>query len=302
MSVYEWEAVAQGLVVLDDHVYADQAQSGARSDRVGLNALITAARANLFEAVMIDDLSRFARDNYLMLSVLAELNFEGVRVISVADGLDNEKYNGCWVWNKKGTRKDPKSGRRRHFVKPESEWVINEDESLRIVPAELWDKVRDRRKKVRRSWPGGKGKRGFSGNQGSRQQQFPTHLFSGAMVCGVCGAAIALISGESGGYYGCLGAAKGSCENKMLVRRRLVENVITDAVREQISSAEQIRYVLERVEKEVHKLYAHVPETIRLKEMSCRPRIAGWPTSSNSLGKDEAVRCWPRHSSRLSVE
>ena len=82
-------AKEQGLVVLDDHVYADQAQSGARSDREGLCALVAAARAGLFEAVLVDDLSRLARDNYLMLSVLADFQFEGVRVISVADGLDS---------------------------------------------------------------------------------------------------------------------------------------------------------------------------------------------------------------------
>ena len=86
------------------------------------------------------------------------------------------------------------------------------------------------------------------------------------MVCGKCGAAIALVSGKSGGYYGCLGAAKGSCDNTMLVRRRLVEEVITGAVHERISSANQIRYVLERVEEEVRSLYSHVPETLRLKE------------------------------------
>jgi site-specific DNA recombinase len=386
-------AAEQGLTALEDHIYTDQAQSGARSDREGLNALVEAARADQFEVVVVDDLSRLARDNYLMLSVIAELHFEGVRVVSVADGLDsgdedstlaiqirgifnelqlqdlkkktlrgqmgqkqrgfsvgertfgyrsvpvgeirmdkkgrprpegyrmeiepreaatvlrifeayahgmsltkvvrvlneegvpgrfrtskgwspstvsrildNQKYQGRWIWNKKGTRRDPRTGRRRQYIKPESEWVIHEDGSLRIVPPGLWDEVRELRGKARRSWPGGKGRRGFSTEQGSRQQQFPTHLLSGAMVCGECGAAIALVSGKGDGYYGCLAAAKGSCDNKMLVRRRLVEKVITDAVREQMSSAEQIRYVLERVEEEVHKLYAHVPETIRLKE------------------------------------
>jgi site-specific DNA recombinase len=386
-------AAVQGLTVLEDHIYTDQAQSGARSDREGLSALVEAARANQFEAVVVDDLSRLARDNYLMLSVLAELHFEGVRVVSVADGLDsgdedstlaiqirgifnelqlqdlkkktlrgqmgqkrrgfsvgertfgyrsvpvgeirmdkkgrprpegyrmeiepreaavvlrifqtyadgmsltkivrtlneegiqgrfktgkgwspgtvgrildNEKYQGRWIWNKKGTRRDPRTGRRRQFVKPESEWVIHEDESLRVVPPDLWDAVRERRKKVRRSWPGGNGRRGFSGEQGSRQEQFPTHLLSGSMVCGKCGAAIALVSGKAGGYYGCLGAAKGSCENKMLVRRRLVEKMITGAVRKRISSPDKVRYVLERVEEEVRKLYAHVPETMQLKE------------------------------------
>ena len=37
----------------------------------------------------MDDLSRLARDNHLMLSIIAELHFEGIRVISVADGLDS---------------------------------------------------------------------------------------------------------------------------------------------------------------------------------------------------------------------
>jgi hypothetical protein len=144
--------------------------------------------------------------------------------------------------------------------------VVQENESLRIVPPELWAAVREKREKVRRSWPGGRGNRGFSKDQGSRQKHFPTHLLSGAMACGKCGATIALVSGKSGGYYGCLGAAKGSCDNTMLVRRRLVEEVITDAVREQIFSADQIRYVLERVEEEDRSLYSHVPEILRLRE------------------------------------
>jgi hypothetical protein len=75
--------------------------------------------------------------------------------------LDKEKYVGRWVWNKTESRRDPRTGRRRRFTKPESEWVVQEDESLRIVPEALWEQVRTRRQEVRRSWPGGKGRRGF---------------------------------------------------------------------------------------------------------------------------------------------
>jgi hypothetical protein len=49
------------------------------------------------------------------------------------------------------------------------------------------------------------------------------------MVCGECGATIAPVSGKAGGYYGCLGAAKGACDNKMLVRRKLAEKIILRA-------------------------------------------------------------------------
>lgn len=41
-----------------------------------------------WDVVLVDDLSRLARDNHLMLSIIAELSFEAIRVISVADGLD----------------------------------------------------------------------------------------------------------------------------------------------------------------------------------------------------------------------
>jgi DNA invertase Pin-like site-specific DNA recombinase len=74
-------------VILEEHIYADQAQSGARRDRPA--ALLAAGQHRAFEIVLVDDLSRLARDNYLMLSVLAELHFAGVRVVSVADGLDS---------------------------------------------------------------------------------------------------------------------------------------------------------------------------------------------------------------------
>ena len=383
----------RGFSIVEDHVYSDQAQSGARKDRPGLAGLLSAAERGQFQVVLVDDLSRLARDNYLMLSVLAELHFAGVRVVSVADGLDshdeeatlgiqirgifnelqlrdlknktlrgqigqkqrgfsvgertygyrsvavgatrldkkgrlrpegykmeidpretaivlrifrayveglsvirivrllneegvpgrfrsrkgwspatvsrmldNEKYIGRWVWNKTERRRDPRTGQRRCFPKPASEWVIQEDKSLRIVPQELWEQVRTRRKEVRRSWPGGIGQRGFSAQQGSREKYFPTHLLSGAMVCGKCGATIALVSGKGGGYYGCLGATKGACDNKLLVRRSLVEKTILDTVQERLSDPHHIEYVLRRVAAEVGKLYTHVPESIRLKE------------------------------------
>jgi hypothetical protein len=94
----------------------------------------------------------------------------------------------------------------------------------------------------------------------------PPNLRSGTMTCAACGATIAQVSGKSGGYYGCLGAAKGACDNKMLVRRKLAENVIVEAVRDGLSLPKHIRYVLKRVEQQVSRLYSDVPETIRLKE------------------------------------
>jgi hypothetical protein len=192
---------------------------------------------------------------------------KGWSAATVGPILDNEKYVGRWVWNRSESRRDPRTGRPRRFAKADTEWVIQQDDSLRLVPQALWERVRERRKEVQRSWPGGKGQRGFSRNQRGRERHFPTHLLSGTMTCGKCGAAIAQVSGTACGYYGCLGAAKGACKNnRVLVRRKLAEQVVICAVIERISRPAQMRYVLEQVAAEVGKLAEHLPENIRVKE------------------------------------
>ena len=54
-------AVQRGFTILEEHIYADQAQSGARKDRPGLATLLTAGQQRAFEIVLVDDLSRLAR-------------------------------------------------------------------------------------------------------------------------------------------------------------------------------------------------------------------------------------------------
>ena len=83
-------AMGRGYQVDDQHVFSDRAASGARKDRHGLTAMLAASELGQFGVVIVDDLSRLARDNYLMLSVLAELRFRGVEVVSVADGLTTD--------------------------------------------------------------------------------------------------------------------------------------------------------------------------------------------------------------------
>ncbi len=127
-------------------------------------------------------------------------------------------------------------------------------------------RVQERLLEVRETWPGGKRRRGFEGQQSGRVAHYPTELLSGGMVCGVCGGAIAKVSGKGGGYYGCLGATKRKCENRLLVRRTLAERIILAAVREKLACSENLTYVLRRVEEEVAKASSEAPETIRLKE------------------------------------
>jgi DNA invertase Pin-like site-specific DNA recombinase len=228
------------------------------------------------EAAVILRIFTSYADGLPLTKIVRTLNEENVpEAIRAAKGwspatisriLDNEKYAGRWIWNRTESRRDPRTGRRRRFEKPESEWIVRDDEELRIVPRALWETVRARRKEMHRTWPGGNGKHGFSSKQGSRQAHFPTHLLAGSMVCGSCRATIAQVSGKNGGYYGCLAATKGACENKTLVPRTLAEKVILEAVKDEIADPEHVAYVLGRVEEQIAKLRSDLPDTLKLKE------------------------------------
>ena len=385
-------AAERGLVVLDEHIYADEAQSGASWDRPALNRLLEAADNRLFQVLLVDDLSRLARDNFYMLRLILDVEFHNIRLISVADGvdtadphaklqiqlrgifnelflsdlraktlrgqigqknrgffvgeatfgyrsfavgavrydkagrprpdghhmrvepaeasvilrifelyasgdpvtaivrvlnaeavpgrirsskgwstgsvtriLDNEKYSGRWVWNKRGNRLDPRSGRRGSFKKPQSEWKVVEDDSLRIVPQLLWAKVRARRSEIRGIWPGGEGRRGFSSGQGGRSQVFPDHLLCGAMLCARCGRSIGLVSGKPPGYFGCIAARSRGCDNKVRVNRDLAERIILGDVERRLADPRAIRCLFKKTEQALVKLHSAVPKTIRSK-------------------------------------
>jgi hypothetical protein len=67
--------------------------------------------------------------------------------------LKNEKYIGQWTWNRSETRRDPRTGRKRKFPKPESAWHVSQNEELRIVSQEIWDRAAARWKEIDHSWP-----------------------------------------------------------------------------------------------------------------------------------------------------
>jgi len=86
------------------------------------------------------------------------------------------------------------------------------------------------------------------------------------MTCAACGGGIAQVSGKSGAYYGGLAAAKRACDNRLLVRRSLVERLVLGAVRDRLSDATEVKRILAKVEEAVEAQRSDLPETIRLKE------------------------------------
>ena len=373
-------AEQEGLHVPEEFVFRDEAKSGALVTREGLLALREAAEEGAFKTLVVADLSRLARNNLLMLTVLADLEMAGVRLISVADRVDtddeesrltiqfrgivnelfirdvtkktkqsqlgqkargffvgektygyrsipagetiidkhgrprpegyemeieprqaavvervfqmyasgvainrivgtlneegvpgtykktggwspgtisrmleNEKYLGRWVWNKTRTKKDPRSGRRRSVPRPSSEWIVLERPDLRIVPQDVWERVRQRRSQVRENYRRERGERGFTKTQRGSAKDYPTTLLAGTMVCDVCGAPLQQVSGRHGGYVGCGRAAKKACSNRVRVRRSVAEQLIVGVVQELVATPDAVLKVLREVQVELKK-------------------------------------------------
>jgi hypothetical protein len=56
--------------------------------------------------------------------------------------LENPIYRGEYVWNRSEWIKNHETGKRRRFLRPESEWVRQQSPAWEIVSAELWERVR----------------------------------------------------------------------------------------------------------------------------------------------------------------
>ena len=236
----------------------------------GYRMMIDSSEATVVRRIFED----FANGKSIKV-IVRELNREGVRgrrslgrgwsPATVSRILKNEKYVGRWTWNRTETRRDPITGRKRRFAKPEGEWHRVADEELRIVSQDVWSRVVARWSEVDRVWPIRRSERERRGGQRSYVETNPTHLLSGMLRCGCCRHAMGQVSGKGSGYYGCLAATKNACDNKLLVPRRLTERRLLSAVRERLDDAEAIRYVLERVKVEIARLHADLPDQIKLK-------------------------------------
>jgi len=182
--------------------------------------------------------------------------------------LKNEKYIGRWTWNRTETRRDPRTGRKRRHPKAPSEWHLTENEDLRIVFQETWERVVARWKEIDRAWPIAKSRRTSPEGQRSYVETHPPHLLAGMLRCATCGNNVAQVSGKGGGYYGCLTAARHACSNRLLVRRRIAEGKLIAAVRDRLADADSIQSVLQSLEREIRRLCADLPENLRLKRAS----------------------------------
>jgi site-specific DNA recombinase len=173
--------------------------------------------------------------------------------------LNNELYIGRQVWNRREWRKDPDTGKRTYVRRPRDEWITAALPHLRIVPDELWDRVKRRQAEVHKGSIAIRealdlGKPGSTGRG-------PKYLFSGLLKCACCGANYVICGSYA---YGCAANVNGgdaACSNRLRVTRRLVELRLLDAIREDLFSQEAIQVFITEAGRLLREATAkHKPE------------------------------------------
>ena len=226
-----------------------------------------------------------------MLSILAELHFSDINIISVAYGLDSNDegaklgiqirgvFNELQLQDlKKKTFRGLIGQKKRGFSVGERSFGYKSvpfgktvmDQKGNPIPEDYKFEIGSR-ESSRRARPGQIGKHDFSRNQGSQCVHNPVHMLSGILKYSSCGSTITQISGKSGGCYGCFRAQKGVCTNTVIVRRTLTEKITLNKFYKISSSPELIHDVLQKLEKEIENLYTDIPESIRLTNKELRP-------------------------------
>ena len=83
-------ALDDGWQFLEAHIYTDEAVSGVTDDRAGLRRLIEAAISmpRPFDVILVDDTSRLSRRLADSLRIFEQLQFAGVRLVFVSQGID----------------------------------------------------------------------------------------------------------------------------------------------------------------------------------------------------------------------
>ena len=142
--------------------------------------------------------------------------------------LNNELYIGRMVWNRLRYIKDPETGKRVSRLNPESEWIVRDVPALRIVPQDLWDKVKARQRALEAT--AGEAADGGNGDgAGFWDRRRPQYLFSGLLKCGQCGGGFVKYSHDR---LGCATARnKGTCSNLLTIKRAEVEAAVLNGLK-----------------------------------------------------------------------
>lgn len=155
------------------------------------------------------------------------------------------------------------TGRIKKVVRAKEEQMPIFKEDLAIIEKETWEKAQKRWRELKGAWPVRKDRQKSKTKQKGYVYGSPAHLLSGLMRCHSCGGPIVLVSGKGSGYYGCYNSKRKTCENKLSVPRKRIEETIISELKEKILIRQNVEYVYKKLERLVAKGLNEVPELVK---------------------------------------
>ena len=172
--------------------------------------------------------------------------------------LNNELYIGKMVWNRQRFVKDPQTGRRQARLNPEADWVTQHAPHLQIVDLPLWHAVKDRQGAIRRTIAT------QDGRVRPERARRTRYLLSGLLTCGWCNGGYTIVGSH---YYGCASTRnKGTCTNKRLIRREILEERVLGGLRDKLLHPDAVAAFVQEFQEEYNRAVRDVNSTRRVLE------------------------------------
>jgi DNA invertase Pin-like site-specific DNA recombinase len=174
--------------------------------------------------------------------------------------LNNDAYRGVVVWNRsRWIRSAADSSRRRQVQNPKSEWIVRQDERLRIVSDELWRRVKARQADQTHRI-GERVKIGMTKAQAIRTGAGPKFLLSSILRCAECGSSLAIAGRD---VYCCSGHTNGGaslCGNDALLHRERAEFEVLKGIKRELRSPAVIKEICRRARTALSASKPEVPD------------------------------------------
>jgi site-specific DNA recombinase len=167
--------------------------------------------------------------------------------------LNNELYVGRYVWNRSQWVKNPETQKRERRLRPASDWITTEQPDLRIVPGDVWKRVKSRQKELA-DRQGARVRAGLAAPAASRIGPPGKYLFSSLLKCDVCGSTFVLSNRT---HYACASMVNGRrkfCGNNVRVKRTTIEAALLRDIKDELASPEVVKTICAEVPKRLAAL------------------------------------------------
>jgi DNA invertase Pin-like site-specific DNA recombinase len=208
------------------------------------------------QAAIVRRIFEMYADGYGLARIAKQLNKDGIQSpqpprkssarawcpSGIRDMLRNQRYIGKVRWNRTTKIRNPETGHRTQRRKSKAEELIVDAPEQRIVPQELWERVQLRIAEISKRFTG----RQMGGM--NRTERSRTYLFSGLLVCGMCGANMVITGGtKNNAKYACpLHRYRGVCTNNLYIRRDRLEDQLLTALTDKLRQPDVLECIVKR--------------------------------------------------------